>query len=127
GDLPAHRLPVRERAERVSGPRCVGTIAPERTDLLAPVGVPQPQAVAGRLQVDPRPVDPLDEPVPPLEADDLARRERLLARVRMHALRPGAGDVDELVGDGHGEEVTPLPRLAHGRLSELRGREPAGR
>ena len=39
-DLPAHRLPVLDRAQRVADPGSVGAVASERAELLAPVGVP---------------------------------------------------------------------------------------
>jgi len=104
-DLPADRRAVLESAERVPDRRRVVPIAPEGAELLVPVRVPQPQPIARRLQRDARPVHALHEPVAPFVADDGPRDERLLARVRVHALVPRTADVHELVTGRHARSL----------------------
>ena len=89
-DLPADRAPGRFGRERVAEAGRARSEAPERPDVLTPVRIPQPKPVARGLRPRAVALDPLDEPVAPLEPDHVARLERLLRRVGVYVLLASA-------------------------------------
>src|SRR5207247_4248844 len=73
----------------------------ETAEILAPVRVAQPQAVAGRLQLHAAFLDALDEPVAAVEPKDRAGLEGILAGIRMGQLVAEPVDMHELVRRTH--------------------------
>ena len=93
-DLPADGLPVLERRKRVAEPRSVGAETTEPAELLPSVRMPQPEPVPCRDGDRPgRPLvgglDARDQPVAPVEAENVSRLELVLGRELVQALLPG--------------------------------------
>jgi hypothetical protein len=92
--------------EHVADARRVGPVAPHRADLLVAVGMPEGEPIARGLRDGTAVLERFDEPVAAVEPNDGARRERVLSRVLPPMLSAGAVDRDDLVGGGHGVQLT---------------------
>src|SRR5512133_672792 len=92
--------------EHVADARRVGPIASHRADLLVAVGMPEGEPVARGLRYRTAVLKRFDEPVAAVEPNDGARREGVLCRVLPPILSAGAVDGDDLVGGGHGVQLT---------------------
>ena len=105
GDGPRDRQAVLDRGERMTDAWCVRPPASEGTELLVTVGVTKSQAIPSRLDDEPGRIrarlDSFDEPVAAGLPEDVARSERRIGRVRVHALAPGTGEGDNLVPESH--------------------------
>jgi Mechanosensitive ion channel len=101
-DLPADRLPVLERAERVAEARRVEPVAPERACFDTPGRVPKEKAIPRELceRAGRHPtvwcLHTLHKPVTTVPHDDVTRLELLLGRILEYTLVTRASD-DELV------------------------------
>jgi hypothetical protein len=107
-DLPARRLSVLDRAQRVAEPRSVGTKTPKAADLLASIRMLKPDAIARRLCESVGDVlaavgfDALDQPVATLEPDHVARRERVVRDIGPAMFLARARGRDNVVHGSHG-------------------------